>query len=304
MDDAGDAPLLSLDRARILAGGAVGEPFTARGGTARLTLVGNVRPLFRLLARDATLESGEALVAGVPFREAVASGVVGLALSDPPLPADWNAERYLTESARLAGLREPDVRREVESAIQRFELAASARRRLGDSIVAMRRVVLLAHATLGSPRVVCAEAPLANLDPSSRAYVEGALEVAANGRRLLASVTSVLDAERVLVERADWVVIADGGRLVREGSPELALAPGSRYAATVTRAAGAFLAALAERGVHAVPADVAPALLGFVPKDGSELRRVLLELPAGASPDDVVRAAQRANAPLVELRPV
>ena len=160
-----DEPLLVLERARILAGGAVGEPLTARGGATRVTLVGAVRPIFRLLARDATLASGDARLAGVPLHEAVSTGVAGLALCDPPLPGDWTPERYLLESARLAGFREAEARREVDQAVTRFELGAYARRRFADSYVAVKRVVLLAHATLGSPSVICAETPLAELDP-------------------------------------------------------------------------------------------------------------------------------------------
>jgi hypothetical protein len=49
--EAREEPLLVLNRARILAGGAVGEALTASGGAARVTFVGNVRPLFRLRAR-------------------------------------------------------------------------------------------------------------------------------------------------------------------------------------------------------------------------------------------------------------
>jgi ABC-type multidrug transport system ATPase subunit len=294
-------PLLVLDRARILAGGAVGEALTARGGAMRLTLVGSVRPLFRLLARDATLESGEARLAGAPLRDAVLSGAAGLSLADPPLPAEWTPERYLLESARLAGLRERDARRETDALLVRFELTESARRRLGDLFVAVKRVVLLAHATIGAPSVLCVEAPLSNLDPNAGAYVGAALERAASERRLVASVTGIEGGQRSLVERADWVVVVQGGRVVREGTAELALAPSPRYAATVTREAEAFLRALAERGVRATPADVAPALLGFVPRDTASTRRVLVELPDGMSPDEIVRAAHRTGAPLVEL---
>jgi ABC-type multidrug transport system ATPase subunit len=303
--EAREEPLLVLNRARILAGGAVGEALTASGGAARVTFVGNVRPLFRLLAREATLESGEARLLGVPFRDAVVTGVAGLALSDPPLPAEWTPERYLLESARLSGLREAEARRQTEQAIAGFELGPFARRRFADTALAVKRIVLVAHATLGSPAVLCVEAPLANLDPSSLPYVSAALDRASSGRRLLASVTSATDGERALVDRADWVVVAQGGRFVREGTPSHAISPtGSRYAATVTRAADAFLAALAERGVRATPADVAPALLGFAPENAADVRRVLVELPDGASPDEIVRAAHRAGSPLVELSPL
>ena len=210
----------------------------------------------------------------------------------------------MLESARLAGFREPEARREVDQALTRFELGAYARRRLADSYVAVKRVVLLAHATLGSPSVICAETPLAELDPSARAYVDAALERAAHGRRLLVSVARPDDAERSLVERADSIVLAHGGTLVREGPPSVALSTSSRYAATVTRSAEAFVVALTERGARALPADIAPALIGFVPRDPAGVRRVLVELPEGASPDAIVQAAHAVDAPLVELRAV
>ena len=184
------------------------------------------------------------------------------------------------------------------------QLAPYVHRRFADTVVAVKRVVLLAHAMLGSPRVLCVETPFVHLDPSSLAYVAAALEQAASGRHLVASVTSATDGERSLVERADWVVVAQGGRFVREGTPDLALEPSCRYAATVTRAADAFVAALAERGLRVTPADVAPALLGFVPENAAEVRRVLVELPSGSSPDEIVRAANRVGSPLVELAPL
>jgi ABC-2 type transport system ATP-binding protein len=300
-----DDPLLVLERARVLAGGTVGEALTARGGAERVTLAGSVRSLFRLLARDATLASGEAQISGTPMTDAVALGVAGVALLDPPFPAEWTPERYLLESARLAGFPERDARREVEGAIARFELGDAARRLFRDTFVSVKRIVLLAHATIGSPRVLCAEAPLVGLDPSSRASVEVALERAASGRCLVASVTSTESpAERPLIERADWVIVVQGGHVVREGTPSFALMPSSRYAATVTAAGDAFLAALAERGVRATPADLAPTLLGFVPRNAAEVRRVLVELHEGASPDDIVGAAHAVGAPLVELRTI
>lgn len=305
MDPTGNSPLLVLDRARILVDGAVGAPLAARGGSERVAIVGDLRPFFRLLARDATLAAGEASLASVPAERAVPSGAAGLALRDPPLPPEWTAERYLLESARLAGLGERDARREVESAIARFELAAMARRRFQDLFIGIRRVVLLAHATLGSPRVLVAETPLAELDPGSQAYLDVALERAAQGRKLVCSVAALVSpAERALAERADWVVVALAGSVVREGPPRLVLTTEGRYAATVTRSAEAFLRALAERGVSAARTEISPALLGFVPTDPAGICRVVIELSGDRSAADVVHAAHAAGAPLVELRPL
>ena len=294
-------PLLALDRARIDVGGAIGAPESARGGARRLALVGRFRPLFRLLARHATLASGSARVLGTDARSAVRDGIVGLALCDPPLPAEWTLVRYLFESARLAGARARDARRDAEAAIERFELRASAPRRLADLPPAVRRIALLAHATLRAPPVVCAETPLADLDPGSQVYVAAALERVAGAHRLVVSLATTAGAERAFVEQADWVIVSEGERIVSEGPPPQALARGTRYAATVTRSADPFREALAARGVTFAPSTVSPALLSLVTAEGAEPCRLLLELPQGVGPEDVVVMAHQAGSPLVEL---
>jgi len=296
-------PLLTLDGARIESTGTVSEPLTCRGGAERLVLVGNFRPLFRLLAGDARLGSGAAELAGGPLTSAVRSGSAGLALLDPPLVAGWTLERYLLESARLAGFAEADAKRTIEASLTYFELAGLRRVRLETLFPPMRRAALLAHATLGAPVVLCAEAPLSDLDAEGQAYVARALERAAYGRRLLVSVPTLLPegAERALVNGADWVVEEHAGRIVREG-PRLEPVT-RRYYATVTRSGASFLAALAARGFSAHPTPHAPLRpdAEFPTADGP--LRVVIELPRAATASEVLLAAHAAGAPVVELSP-
>jgi len=297
-------PLLELDAARIEAGGAAGEAWTARGGERRLALVGDFRPLFRLLGADATLLSGTARLGTVPLAAAVARGVAGLAPLDPELIPDWTAERYLLETARLRGFGEPDARRAADAAIALFELYGAARMRVTQLYVAVQRVVQLAQATIGEPVCLCVEAPLSGLDAEAQVYVSAAIDRACAERRLIVSVPTLpaRGAERTLVDRADWVIVERAGRIANEGTPATALSAGKRCIATVTRGGDAFLAALTKRGFAPARVIATPEVLGAVASALPAVPlQILVELHPGATPNDVFAAAVDAGAPLVEL---
>ncbi|HEY3500514.1 MAG TPA: hypothetical protein VGK73_37735 [Polyangiaceae bacterium] len=293
-------PLLVLDGARIESGGARSE-LALSGGEQRLALLGNFRPLFRLLSGEARLVAGRVELDGVNAREAVRNGRAGLALLDPPVVPRWTVERCLFESARLAGFSGPDARRAAEASLAYFEIGGLRRARVDSLFLPVRRALVLAQATLTAPAVLCAEAPLSELDPEGQAYVAVALERAAYGRRLLASVATSLPQglERAHVERADWVVVEQGGSIKTQGP---AFRPGpQRYFATVMRSGSGFLAALTERGFSARATPHAPDMPGLLAPHGEGSLRVVVELPASATANDVVRAAHAAGAPLVEL---
>jgi ABC-type Na+ transport system ATPase subunit NatA len=305
VSDARDsAPLLLLEGARIARGGVTSEPLTARGGTQKLSLIGDFGPLFRLLEKNATLVAGRAELAGVPVVDAASS--VGFAPCDPVLIPEWTPERYLTESARLLGLSPRDARAEVESVLVALSLGSFARHRFDVLSLLMRRAVLLAHGMLGSPDVLCVESPLDALDGAAQSEMITYVERAARGRRLILSSRSLPGegAERALLRRADWVIVESHGRIATEGPASRVLGQARRYAATVTRAGEAFVAALGARGIT-VKTD---AILRVPPPPdahpGADPMEVALELPNGATPNDVLLAAQSAGAPLVELVPI
>lgn len=298
------APLLLLQGARIAAGGVTSEPLGARGGTERLALIGDFRPLFRLLARDAALLEGRAELGGVPAAEATSRGV-GIALCDPPLVPEWTPERYLEESALLLGFSARDARLEAQSVIATLSLGGFAKHRLDVLHTPLRRAVLFGHAMLGSPAVVCLESPFVELDRHAQEEVATYLERATSGRRAIVSARALPASgpERAFVERADWVVVEAHGRITTEGPPSRVLGGARRYVATVTRAGDAFIAALTARGITVrtgavtrlpPPPDAYP---------GADPVEVALELPSGGSPNDVVLAARSVNAPLIELVP-
>lgn len=297
-----DAPLIELERARIRHHGALGAELSVRSAGALVVLVGRFSSLFALLARSAELYAGTARVLGTDAELAVQSGTVGLARADSRLPPDWTPERYLIESASLAGMNRRETARAVDEALSRFELAREARQKLADLALPYRRVLLLAHATLGAPRALAVDDLLGDVDVGTQAYLAAAIERAAGGRPLLAGVRGVPGdgPERMLVERASSVIVERGGR-VALSTPQAVLGAGMRYSAIVTHSGDEFAARLSAAGIASVRTAANVGLLGFTPRDPTAVGRFVFDLPEDKTTGDVVRAAHEAGAPLVEL---
>jgi ATP-binding cassette subfamily B protein len=88
-----------------------------------------------------------------------------------------------------------------------------------------RRRVALARAILRDASVLLLDEPTSGLDAASEQAVLDALDLAAEGRTVL-SVSHHLN----MADRADRVVVLDGGRVVEQGPPGELLAAGGAYA--------------------------------------------------------------------------
>lgn len=295
MSDA-STPLLSLERARIDADGAVLlDGLTLRSQGDQLGLVGDWQPLFAVFGGGARVASGSVRVRGLHPLSAVRQAQVGFAPADPPLPEAWTARDYLAQSAELAGLSPRVARAEARWALAELGLAHLELRRLGTLTVAEKRAVVVAHALLARPGVLVLEAPLARLDHRSAEQLDEALMRAANGRSLIASVPLVapVGAERALLDRLGEVAVLEAGMLVAHGAPESALGSGTRYAVTVTRQGAELASRLGEQGMTAA---LAPGESGRA--------RLVVELGPGATTDELLDAALAVGAPIIELVPL
>ncbi|NNL14850.1 MAG: ABC transporter ATP-binding protein [Acidimicrobiia bacterium] len=104
-------------------------------------------------------------------------------------------------------------------------LDTEVRERGGRFSAGERQLVALARAFLADPAVIVLDEATSNLDPATEAKVERALNVVLNSR------TAVVIAHRLnSAERADRVVMMDGGRIIAEGRHADLVAAGGPYA--------------------------------------------------------------------------
>jgi ATP-binding cassette, subfamily B, bacterial len=88
-----------------------------------------------------------------------------------------------------------------------------------------RQLVALARALVADPTVVVLDEATSNLDPETEGIVEAALD------RLLQGRTAIVIAHRLkTAQRADRVIVIDGGHVVEEGTHEELLAKDGPYA--------------------------------------------------------------------------
>jgi ABC-type Na+ transport system ATPase subunit NatA len=290
------APLLDFEAARVARrDGSIGEALSLRVEGPGAALAGDFADFFSLLSGQARLVSGRAEILGVPAVDAVRTNRVGLALLDPPLPPQWTAERYLDETALLAGLDRADTARQVAWIVRRFELESKRHTKLGELSLLERRALLILGATLGNPKVLCLEAPLARLDERAQAYVEDLLFVAGEGRMLIVSVSELPAAggERSLAETLG-VVVREGGVVHDPGSGACVVA--------LLSGAAEFTQRLDERGLTHRSLGVDPLLVGMAGVS-RELCRLEVELALGMQPSDLYRVACEAGAVVIELAP-
>lgn len=298
-----DAPTLEAKAARI---DLLGQPLAARleltSNAERLALLGDWSALFRLLSAEAELAAGTLRIAGVDVPLGVAQGVVGLMRLEPLLPGTWTSEQLLASSAELAGTPRQAAQKLAFETLEQLGLVELGPRRLAHLPAAERRAILIAHAVLTNPRVLCLEDPLAGLDTHAENCVLAVIEHATADRRLLVAISDpgLSPGARRLVQSCSerWRLAAGVVLPVLDDAPAV-----SRVTATVSRNHQAFAAALSARGLEHHATHEAGMLGALTSNAAGPCWRYLVELPAGSSAP-ILDAALETEAGLVELLPV
>ena len=188
--------------------------------------------LAKLLTRQYDPQHGTIELGGVDLRDGT---LASLRHRIVMLPQEGHLfSGTIADNVRLA---DPDasdaaVRGALEQigALERFEslpdgLATDVQTRGVRLSAGERQLVGIARVALADPAVVVLDEATSSMDPATEAAVERALAAVAEGR------TVIVIAHRLsTAERADRVVVMDGGRVVEVASHDELVAQGRRYA--------------------------------------------------------------------------
>jgi ABC-2 type transport system ATP-binding protein len=174
----------------------------------------------RILTTLAVPDGGSVRVAGIdalaePARVRRRIGVVGQRHgSDPQATGRENLELQGT----LYGLRGSDLRRRVDAALERFDIAQAAGRPVRTYSGGMQRRLDVAMGLMHDPAVLFLDEPTTGLDPEARQDVWRQIGALARegGLSILLTTHYLEEAD----EFADRVAIMDRGRIVAEGTPD------------------------------------------------------------------------------------
>lgn len=296
------APTLELRAARLRAGDA---PLSLCSSARRIALLGEWQPLFGALAGAGAPAAGSAQILGCELHQAVARGVAGVALCDPPLPAAFSVREYLEHAARLSHGSVQRAESDARQSLAELGLAELGELQIGRLAPYQRRALGIATATLGAPAVICLESPLGGLDAASSDYIAKLCARAAERQRLIfsASALSTPSPERAFVDTCEEIFVLRAGVLATSGSPETVFSAHARYLLTLTGDGARLASALDVAGctLHMQPAPTGyAALLG----PGAPVSRYLVELPPSESSDLVLDSAIEAGVTVLELEPL
>lgn len=131
------------------------------------------------------------------------------------IPSDRTAADFVAHTAELAGIPRKESIRRASETLFLVGLAEERFRHLSDFSTGMRQRVKLAQAIVHDPDVVLLDEPASGLDPDGREQMLHLI------RRLGDFGINVIVSSHILTDiesTATWVVLLDGGRLIRSGA--------------------------------------------------------------------------------------
>lgn len=149
--------------------------------------------------------SGTVTVNGFDITEqaAEAKKCIGYLPEIPPVYPDMRVEEYLKFCAGIKGIKRTDVKRQVESAMERLHITDMRRRLIRNLSKGYKQRVGFAQALLGDPKVLILDEPTVGLDPAQVSEVRSLIrELGKNhaiifSSHILAEISAVC--ERVVI---------------------------------------------------------------------------------------------------------
>ncbi len=225
--------------------------------------------VMRMLSGFIAPSSGTARICGYDVRKQplAAKRVLGYLPEGAPSYGELTVREFLVFVARVRGLRNSELGRRVEAAVERLDLADVLDAPIDALSKGFRRRVGLARAILHEPQVLMLDEPTDGLDPNQKRDVRALIDAMARKRTILIS-THLLEEVHALCNR---VLILSRGTLLADATPA-ELEARSRYHGAVSfSASGSGVArAMLERmqGVSSVEVDPLDGRVTVLPQPG------------------------------------
>ena len=130
------------------------------------------------------------------------------------LPRDQTAADFVSYAAELAGVPPNESRQRASDILTMVGLHEERFRYLGDFSTGMKQRAMLAQSIVHDPEMVFLDEPTAGLDPAGREEMLDLISrLGGFGINVLVSSHVLPDIEQT----CDWVVMLDGGRVLRSG---------------------------------------------------------------------------------------
>jgi ABC-2 type transport system ATP-binding protein len=172
----------------------------------------------RMLTTLLSITSGRAVVAGIDVTRDPddARRRIGVALQEAGLDPRQTGRELLVMHGRLFGLNSAEAKDRAQQLLALVELEDAADRVIKGYSGGMQRRLDLAAALVHEPDVLFLDEPTTGLDPASRLTVwEELRRINGHGTTVFLTTQYLEEADQL----CDRLAIIDGGRIVREGTP-------------------------------------------------------------------------------------
>ena len=180
--------------------------------------------------------SGRALVGGhdVALEPIAVKQQVGYLPEGAPLYGDMTPLAFLEFIAAARGVDGAARKQAVERAVAMLQLEAVVHRPVDTLSKGFKRRVGLAQAIIHDPEVLILDEPTDGLDPNQKHQVRALITGMAKDKAIIIS-THILEEVEAVCNRA--VIIASGGRVVFDGTPDALLHKSGRHNAVLVQIA-------------------------------------------------------------------
>lgn len=177
-------------------------------GAGKSTLIKVLLGLLSPTAGSATVLGLDPRIQGAQVR-----AQVGYMPEHDCLPLDVSAAEFVMHMAMMSGLPRNAARERTSDVLRHVGLAEERHRSMGGYSTGMKQRAKLAQAIVHSPQLVFLDEPTNGLDPRARDEMLDLISKIGNDFGISVAVTSHLLGE--LERTADYIVVLDGGRLLR-----------------------------------------------------------------------------------------